>query len=101
MLEIHDCRTMNPQKNFGIQLSLEISHGIAEHMAFSAGADSHIIFFRANPAYIRDGQKEDPALGPKDQPVGIFLLLCGPNRPVGLPSLPLFAGMLQCNPQSL
>ena len=75
MLEIHDRRAMNPQKYVGIQFGFEISHGIAEHMAFFAGADSHIIFFRANPANIRDGQEEDSALGAKDQPVGIFLLL--------------------------
>ena len=57
MLKIHDRGTMYAQENVGVQLSLEISHGIAEHMALSAGADPHIIFFRTNPANIRNGQK--------------------------------------------
>src|ERR1700722_18809472 len=101
MLQIYDRRAMNPQKYVGVQFGFEISHGIAEHMAFFAGADSHIIFFRANPADIRDGQEKDSAFGAKDQPVGIFLLGHGSNRSVCLPSLPLFPGMLQCDPQPL
>jgi hypothetical protein len=87
MLQIHDRGAMNAQENVGIQFGLEISHGVAEHMALLAHEDSHIIFFRADPTDIRNGQKEDSALGSKDQPVGIFLLLRRSNRPVRLPSL--------------
>jgi hypothetical protein len=71
MLQIHDRRAMNPRKNLGIQLSLEISHGVAEHMAIFAGADSYVILFRGDPTNIRNRQEEDSALGSKDQPVGM------------------------------
>ena len=74
MLKIHDRGTMNAQENVGVQLSLEISHCIAQHMALSAGADFHIILFRANPPNIRNGEKQDAPFGAKDQPVVVFLL---------------------------
>jgi hypothetical protein len=55
MLEIHDRRAMDPQENLGIQFSLEISHGVAQHVTLFAGADSHVIFFRPDPTDIGNG----------------------------------------------
>jgi len=79
MLEIHDRRAMNPQENLGIQFGLEIRHGIAQHMGLLARADSHIIFFRANPADIRNRQKENSSLGSATS-TGLALALVACNK---------------------
>jgi hypothetical protein len=94
---------MYPLENLGIQLGLEIGHGMSEHMAFFACANSHIIFFCTDPAYLCNLQKENSPLGAKDQAIPIFLLLPGLShpgcRPLGM--LALFPGMLKSDPQPL
>src|SRR5258707_560638 len=98
VLKIHDRRTMNAQENVGVQLGLEIGHRITEHMALFAGAYSHIIFFRADPANVRNGQKQNTAFGTKHEAVAVSLPFRRSNCPIRTPSLALFAGMPQRDP---
>src|ERR1700733_6214306 len=66
ILQIDDRRAVNTREHVGIELLLEIGHGLAKQMGFSLGADADIILFSADPANIGYGKKENASARFKD-----------------------------------